>query len=347
MKLCTFVYDLRWVGGSHVAEEPCEHSRVTVCPIRTKPSQVRPPVPGKSWDYVVYLEDAVSQYPMELFQHGVLSADAHRLLADLVQDGVRASEEGGADTRIRRLRRRRGLRAKRMLVRWNLRLVRKFVNGPAGVSEEDLFSMGVEGLVHAAEKFDPDKGNFSTYAVWWIRQAVRRGLDTESTLVRVPVHLIEEMRGLRRRFAEEGTPWWGRVETLPSRLLGEMDRDRFCKARGALAQHESLGDATTPDAGDWWPEVPDPVDWIGDADDRLHYRGLWEALEQVLASRGGPWRRDLQIMRMRFGADECEVMTLEEIGRRVGVTRERIRQVVRSIVEDEQVRRALSPWRFH
>jgi RNA polymerase sigma factor (sigma-70 family) len=221
----------------------------------------------------------------------------------------------------------RGARAKAIFIESNLRLVAsiaKLYRGQ-GVDFLDLLQEGVLGLVRAVEKFDWRLGyKFSTYATWWIRQSVQRAVDNQAGLIRIPVHIRERMRNLkrqRRKLAAE----LGREPTLTE--LAE--RSGFDRAEVAFL-HDLEADVISLDR-----PIGDDPDGLRLAD--LLDDGRPDEFELVLAESADRelvaqfldllTTREREVLIRRFGLDDGEPDTLEEIGSSFGVTRERIRQI--------------------
>ena len=286
--------------------------------------------------------DSTRLYLREIGQVALLTSADEVELAGAIIDGNEAEAQlaelaasGGLDkadrAEVARLRRRqrRGDRARDRLTRANLRLVvsvaKKF--GGRGLPLLDLFQEGNLGLMRAVEKFDATKGfKFSTYATWWIRQAITRAIADQSRTIRIPVHKVDAMnRVLRvqRDLAQE-------LEREPSHSeIGDravLDPDEVEKLLRLASEQDNPLSLDSPMGNEQDISLADLVPdlrAIAPADAAAR-RLLGDA---VLASLEDLDERERDVVRMRFGLDGEQPRTLEEVGRRFGVTRERVRQI--------------------
>ena len=275
------------------------------------------PAQGLAADFVV---DLTQLYLNDIGQHALLSADEELALARAMRAGDFA--------------------ARQTLIERNLRLVvslaRHYVH--RGLALPDLVEEGNLGLIHALTKFDPERGfRFSTYATWWIRQAIERAVVSQSRTIRLPAHVVKEMNVVLRamRHLESHAPAEGREATLDdvAHLLGksvdEIERllryreqpvslDAPLPADGTLTVGDSVADESAAS-----PEL------------LLHV----SAIERYV----GEWLADLtprqrQVIERRYGLNGHDVVTLDELAGEMGVTRERVRQIQAEAIDKLRAR---------
>lgn len=254
----------------------------------------------------IKINDPVRMYLKEIGRVPLLSADDEVELAMRIKNG---DEE-----------------AKRRLAEANLRLVvsiaKRYVG--RGMLFLDLIQEGNMGLIKAVEKFDHNKGfKFSTYATWWIRQAITRAIADQARTIRIPVHMVETINKLIR-VSRQLLQELGR-EPTPEEIAAEMElsvekvREIMKIAQEPVSLETPIGEEDDSHLGDFIEdqEALAPADAAA-------YELLKEQLEDVLDTLT---EREENVLRLRFGLDDGRTRTLEEVGKVFGVTRERIRQI--------------------
>ncbi len=265
------------------------------------------------------LDDPVRMYLKEIGQIKLLSADEEVELAKMVSEGSQY--------------------AKNKLTEANLRLVVSIAKkySGRGLHILDLIQEGNTGLIRAVDKFDWTKGNkFSTYATWWIRQAITRAIADQARTIRVPVHMVEVInkatrcnRKLVQELGREPTVEEIAAElNLPVEKIIEANRT----AADTLSLDTPVGDEEDTSIGSFVEDerTPGPADATSNA-------MLAEALKEILDTLT---EREADVLRMRFGMYDGRTHTLEEVGQIFGVTRERIRQI-----ENKAIRKLRHPSR--
>jgi RNA polymerase primary sigma factor len=276
--------------------------------------------------------DTVRLYLREIGQVDLLTTEDERRLAQLIEEGQVAAKQidaGVADRTQERLMLRavqRGERAKSELTQANLRLVVSIAKRYSGRGMQllDLIQEGNLGLMRAVDKFDHTKGfKFSTYATWWIRQAITRAIADQARTIRIPVHMVEHMNRLTRmrRQMHQQLEREPTIDELADKLQLEPDRVRELMriSLDPLSLDSPVGEEDESNLADFIEDST--VDTPADAATRAM---LHQAVEDVLGELSD---REQEIVRMRFGLDGAQARTLEEVGKEFGVTRERVRQI--------------------
>ncbi len=281
--------------------------------------------------------DSVRAYLKQIGKVALLNAEEEVELAKRIEAGLYATErmrviaEKGEKLGVP-VRRdltwitRDGNRAKNHLLEANLRLVVSLAKRYTGrgMAFLDLIQEGNLGLIRAVEKFDYTKGyKFSTYATWWIRQAITRAMADQARTIRIPVHMVEVINKLGR-IQRELLQDLGR-EPTPEELAKEMDitPEKVLEiqqyAREPISLDQTIGDEGDSQLGDFIEDSEAVV-----AVDAVSFTLLQDQLQSVLATLS---EREAGVVRLRFGLTDGQPRTLDEIGQVYGVTRERIRQI--------------------
>ncbi len=254
----------------------------------------------------VSFEDPVRMYLKEIGRVTLLTSEEEQILAQRILEG--------------------DLDSKNRLCEANLRLVVSFAKKYVGrgMSFLDLIQEGNLGLIKAVEKFDHSKGfKFSTYATWWIRQAITRAIADQGRTIRIPVHMVEVINKLirtQRQLVQE----LGRepeADELAERLSIPVERVReiMKNAQETISLEKPIGEEGDSQLGDFIPD--------GDSLSPADQADLTMLKEQLLEVLSGLTEREERVLRLRFGLDDGRPRTLEEVGKEFNVTRERIRQI--------------------
>jgi RNA polymerase primary sigma factor len=298
-----------------------------------------------TWDHEVPTTDLVRVYLTDIGRVALLTAEQEVELAKRIEAGLYATEKiRQADAKEIakipvKLRRdlqavaADGARARNHLLEANLRLVvslAKRYQGK-GLTLLDLIQEGNIGLVRAVEKFDYTKGyKFSTYATWWIRQALQRAIADQGRTIRVPVHMVEQINKALRVKRDLATEY-GREPTFEEiGVVLEMTPERIEEILGygreTLSLETPVGDDGTATFGEFIEDMDAPI-----AADVVDFGLLQDRLRTVLNTLPD---RSAVVMRMRFGLDDGRSRTLDEVGKALGLTRERIRQIERDTLRE-------------
>lgn len=279
-------------------------------------------------------DDTISLYLKEMARVPLLAPAEEIMLAKSLEKGRKAQKKIekniGHLTEEERLKLRRyvreGNKARDHLIKANTRLVvsiaKKYMG--QGVPFSDLIQEGNLGLMKAVEKFDYRRGyKFSTYATWWIRQAITRALADQGRTIRVPVHMSDRIRKLHQ-VSRQLEQVWGRKPT-PEELAEQMDlepskvRWMLRVSRHPVSLERPVGEEEDSELGNFIEDEDAPT-----PPDAAYHHLLQEKLEDVLSTLTP---REARILRLRFGLQNGRSYTLEEVGKKFGLTRERIRQI--------------------
>jgi RNA polymerase primary sigma factor len=261
---------------------------------------------GKEMDDGIEAEDGIKIYLKKIGEIPLLTHEKELILAKQALEG--------------------DLRAKELLAESNLRLVISIAKKHMGrgLPFLDLINEGNLGLLKAIDKFDYLRGyKFSTYATWWIRQAITRSVADKSRVIRIPVHMIDTINKMKRTFKEK-TQQLGR-EPTDEEMAKEMDttpekiRNYFKYAQETISTDIQVKGSDNSNLNDFIQDKDNPTPYKSTRDSILK-----EVLDDVLDSLT---EREEMVVRMRWGLDEQENKTLEEVGKIFGVTRERVRQI--------------------
>ena len=309
-----------------------------VLPRMPRPRRVRRAGTGDE-DAVAPYADLVRMYLGEIGKVPLLNAGEEVELAQRIEKGTQAAcrlcelellhGEDGVPFQLRRAEERAvvdGLKAKEHLIRANLRLVVSIAKRyrSRSLSILDLVQEGNLGLIRAVDKFDYTRGfKFSTYATWWIRQAITRAIADQARTIRIPVHMVETINKVVRvqRQMHQETGHEPSIDELALAVaMSEAKVREILKLNQDTVSLETpMGDENDFSLGDTIED--DSVEMPADAATRTL---LNEAVKQALSELN---EREQAVVRLRFGLDDGQMRTLEEVGKEFGVTRERVRQI--------------------
>jgi RNA polymerase primary sigma factor len=270
------------------------------------------------------LDDPVRMYLREIGRVPLLSAEEEVILARRMERGRIESQKPAGQGNRRLIW--DGEEAQRRLAEANLRLVvsvaKKYIG--RGMSLLDLIQEGNIGLLRAVEKFDYTKGyKFSTYATWWIRQAITRAIADQARTIRIPVHMVETINRLirisRRLLQELGREPTTEEIACEMQITADKVREIIKVSQEPVSLETPVGEEDDSHLGDFIEDhtAPAPAD-------AANHKMLKEQVEDVLTALT---ERERKVLQLRFGLDDGRSRTLEEVGREFHVTRERIRQI--------------------
>ena len=318
-------------------EELKAASDVSLPKVRTKKTRSSVRKRNEAANVTMLTGDPVRMYLKEIGKVPLLSAAEEIDLAMKIEAGVAAAaeldkaEEEGRELERREKRRlgrveQVGIDAKQQLIEANLRLVVSIAKRDVGrgMLFLDLIQEGNLGLIRAVEKFDYTKGfKFSTYATWWIRQAITRAIADQARTIRIPVHMVETInklvriqRQLLQELGREPTPEEiGKEMGLPAERVREIQKI----SQEPVSLETPIGEEEDSQLGDF---IEDDAAVV--PPDAASFSMLQEQLSKVL---DGLAERERKVISLRFGLEDGHPRTLEEVGREFGVTRDRIRQI--------------------
>ena len=293
------------------------------------------------------VQDSVKLYLKSIGESKLLKADEETIVANQIKEGREAKVLLETETDIEKRKELaalvlKGEDAEKELIEKNLRLVVSIAKkySGRGLDFQDLIQEGNIGVIKAVEKFDPTKGfKFSTYATWWIRQSITRAIADQARTIRIPVHMVETMNKLTR-IQREMVQILGRdplAEEIAEKMgdiSAEKVREIQLMSFDTTSLETQIGDEGDTTLGDF------VEDKNAISPEQYAYREqLKESLREVLSTLT---EREENVIRMRFGLDNGQPMTLEEVGQKFGVTRERIRQI-----EAKSIRKLKHPTRLN
>ncbi|MFS8830446.1 sigma-70 family RNA polymerase sigma factor [Synechococcus sp. R8-2] len=308
------------------------------------------------------LQDAVGRFLKTIGRYSLLTAEEELRLAHQVQRMVTLLEQRQPYESVEGWSRRLGIplaelqqilrqgeAAKKRMVECNLRLVvsiaKRYRN--RGLPFLDLIQEGTIGLTRAVEKFDPTRGyKFSTYATWWIRQSVNRGIQNKGRMIRLPAHMYEKVSQVKRRYRELSAERGSRPqaeEVFDSLDIGDNYRELITRHMAEMRSlNVGVGDEDGTELQHFIPdEDNDPVEHLTQLARREEVRALVGQLSE----------RERQVIVARYGLDGSRGLTLREIGEHIGLSRERVRQIerralrkLRRLQQEYSTPKAAKPW---
>jgi RNA polymerase primary sigma factor len=330
------------LAGIDADEQAAEEAAAPVAPVRARrasadaPARPAAPVSGTEVDlddHTSVMGDSVHTYLKSIGRTSLLTAEQEVNLAKRIEAGLFAEHKLATEKGLRANYRRDladvaedGRRAKAHMLEANLRLVVSVAKkySDRGLSLLDVVQEGNLGLIRAVEKFDYSKGyKFSTYAMWWIRQAIQRGFADSARTIRLPVHVLEMLSKLSR-VERDMHQKLGR-EPTPEELAVELDRtpdqieELLRTSRQPISLDSTIGEDGETSIGDLIEDTDAPA-----ASELVDRQLMADQLRHALDALTP---REATIMAMRFGLYDGNPHTLDEIGKVLGLTRERIRQL--------------------
>jgi len=289
---------------------------------------------GHRLDDSIYRDDTVGMYLREMSRVPLLTAEEELELAIRIEQGRKAGEEKIKLTGRQNAAKRRKLEtiiadgqlAREHLIKANTRLVvsiaKRYMGG--GVAFLDLIQEGNLGLMKAVKKYDYTRGfRFSTYATWWIRQTITRAISDQARTIRVPVHMIDRIRQLYKanHELEQKLGRQPTIEELAEFIALPVQRVQWIMKVSwlPLSLESPVGDEEDSELGHFIEDdvSPSPMQ-------SAYQSMLKDKMEEILSTLSP---REARVLRLRFGLDDGTSYTLEEVGRKFGLTRERIRQI--------------------
>ncbi|MHB0857600.1 MAG: sigma-70 family RNA polymerase sigma factor [Anaerolineae bacterium] len=321
-------------GGNAEADEDNEVEEERAEPELQEEVSTVEPEPDRHFDLSeIASDDTISLYLKEMARVPLLTAEQEVTLARQFEQGQKARRELAQNTELSEDEKdrlvmliERGEGGRTHLIRANTRLVvsiaKRYLG--QGVPFLDLIQEGNLGLIKAVEKFDYRRGHrFSTYATWWIRQAITRALADQGRVIRLPVHLSDRIRKVYQ-IAQQLEQDWGRQPT-PEEIAQELSLPAqkvqwmLKVSQRPLSLEKPVGEEEDSELGSFIPDEEAPT-----PSDSTYQHLLQEKLDDILTTLTP---REARILRLRFGLQDGRSYTLEEVGRKFGLTRERIRQI--------------------